>query len=168
MNKRSATVKGDIPMTIVSLFSEGLASPLTHIINCIFETNVYPKLWKTEVITPIQKCFPAPTLKQLRPISQILVFSKIFDRILAEYLTNDMEVNSDPQQYGNQKGLSVNHYLINMINKILTGLDKNSASEKHAAILTMVDYAQAYELQSHTLGVKSFTSNGVRKCLIQV
>ena len=130
MNKRSATVRDDIPMNVVSLCSEALSSPLTHIINSIFETSSYPKLWKTEVITPIQKFYPAETLKSLRPISQILVFAKVFDRILAEYLTEDMAERSDPQQYGNQKGLSINHYLINLLHRILTGLDKNSASEK--------------------------------------
>ena len=32
----------------------------------------------------------------------------------------------------------------------------------------MVDYAQAYEMQSHNLGVESFITNGVRKCLVPV
>ena len=155
-------------MKLVSMFSKEIALPLTHIINSIFETYSYPELWKTEVITPIQKCYPASTMKELRPISQILVFPKIFDRILAEYLSEDLEENSDPKQYGNQRGLSINHYLINMLNKILTGLDRNSASEKNAAILMMIDYAQAYEMQSHTLGVRSFISNGVRNSLVPV
>ena len=164
MNKKSSSIKGDIPMKLVSEFSEELSLPLTHIVNCIFETNEYPRLWKTEILTPIPKCQPASEMSQLRPISGVFLFARIFDRIIAEY----MDKFRDPQQYGNQKGLSVNHYLINLINKILTSLDKNSSTEKHAALLTMIDYSRAYERQSHSLGVKSFISNGVRKRLIPV
>ena len=37
-----------------------------------------------------------------------------------------MELNKDESQYGNQKGISINHYLIKMVHTILTKLDKNS------------------------------------------
>ena len=87
---------------------------------------------------------------------------------MAEYMTKDMELKRDPHQYGNEKGLSVNHYLINLINKILTGVDKNNKHNKPAVILTMIDYAQAFERQSHKLGIESFIRNGVRKSLIPV
>ena len=168
MNKKSSSIVGDIPMKLVNEFTHELSLPLTHIINSIFETKKYPEVWKKEVITPIPKIYPASRIKDLRPISGLHTFAKAFDRIIAEYMTDDMSEKRDPHQYGNEKGLSVNHYLINLVHKILTGVDQNSNKNKQAAILTMIDYAQAFERQSHKLGVQSFVKNGVRKSLIPV
>ena len=77
-----------------------------------------------------------------------------------------MSYTRDPSQYGNQKGVSVNHYLINMIHKILSCLDTNSASEKFAVMFSMIDWKQAFDRQCPTLGLEAFIENGVRKSLI--
>ena len=49
-----------------------------------------------------------------------------------------------------------------------TSVDKNSKREAICAILHMVDWSQAFDRQSHKLGVKSFIENGVRPALIPV
>ena len=71
-----------------------------------------------------------------------------------------------PSQYGNEKGVSVNHYLIKMINEILVSVDHNSASEKFAVFSSLIDWKQAFDRQCPTLGVQSFANNGVRNSLI--
>ena len=55
-----------------------------------------------------------------------------------------------------------------MIDKILSSVDKNSSSNKVAAILSMIDWSQAFERQSHKLGIQSFIKNGVRPSLIPI
>ena len=77
---------------------------------------------------------PCPTVDQLRPISGIKNIAKIADRLIASYMTSDMAPRRDLSQYGNEKGLSTSHYLINMIHKILTSVDKKSLKEKVAVI----------------------------------
>ena len=67
---------------------------------------------------------------------------------------------------GNEKGASVNHYLIKIINEILACVDKNSATEKFAVWCSLIDWKQAFDRQCPTLGVQSFVENGVRNCLI--
>ena len=81
-------------------------------------------------------------------------------------MISDMEKTRDKSQYGNEKGISVNHYLIKMINEIVTAVDKNSANEKFAVFCSFVDWRQAFDRQCPTLGVKSFVKNGVRNSLI--
>ena len=170
LNQKSATIFDDVPMKIINLFSNYISSPLCNIINSIFEIGSYPSIWKREVITPVPKIHPAPTVSKLRPISGLLNFAKVADRLVADLITFDISEsgNKDNYQYGNEKGLSVNHYLINMINKILCSVDKNSANDKVAAILSMIDWSQAFERQSHHLGIESFIRNGVRPSLIPV
>ena len=80
----------------------------------------------------------------------------------------DMAPSSDPSQYGNERGISTQHYLINMINRILTCLDKNNSKEAFAVITHLVDWNQAFDRQCPTLGINSFIKNGVRKSIIPV
>ena len=53
-------------------------------------------------------------------------------------MISDMEKTRDKSQYGNEKGISVNHYLIKMINEIVTAVDKNSANEKFAVFVLLL------------------------------
>ena len=126
MNLKAATVEGDIPMKLISEFSVELAFPLSHIINLRLESGIYPNMWKLEHVTPVPKVFPPEQLKDLRKISGLLNFSKITDKIVGEYIIEDMKPSRDRAQYGNEKNVSIQHYLIKMLHKILTAVDTNS------------------------------------------
>ena len=106
------------------------------------------------------------TLNDLRKIAGLKNFSKVTEKILSVWLISDMSDLRDKSQYGNEKGISVNHYLIKMIHEILTSVDKNSSNEKFAVICTMIDWKQAFDRQCPKLGVESFMKNGVRRYLI--
>ena len=121
-----------------------------------------------EYVSPVPKIFPPERLKDLRKISGLLNFSKITDKALAEYIADDMQYMRDQSQYGNQKKISIQHYLVNMLHKILTGLDENSVKKSIAVLLQMVDWSQAFDRQSHKLGLESFVKNGVRPSLIPI
>ena len=88
------------------------------------------------------------------------------EKVIAEFLLEDMKPGRDKAQYGNEKGVSVQHYLIRMLHNILLATDKNSQAEKYAVILSLIDWSQAFDRQSHQLGIKSFIENGVRSSLI--
>ena len=55
-----------------------------------------------------------------------------------------------------------------MLHQILTNLDTNNQSESIAVLMGMIDWSQAFDRQSHKLGVQSFIDNGVRPALIPV
>ena len=77
-----------------------------------------------------------------------------------------MKAKIDPSQFGNQKGLSIKHYLVKMLHKILMSLDNNSKGEIFAVIASLVDWKQAFNRQDATLGIRSFMDNGVRPAMI--
>ena len=166
MNHKAATLDGDLPIRIIKEFSVELSLPLAHLVSSCMSVGQYPNLWKVEYVTPVPKISPPEKLKDLRKISCLLNFSKIADKVVAELLTEDMEEKRDKSQYGNQKNISIQHYLVKMLPKILISLDKNSKKEAFCAILHMVDWSQAFDRQSHRLGVQSFIDNGVRPALI--
>ena len=106
--------------------------------------------------------------KNLRKIAGTPNFSRIFEKFLAEIMINDMKNSRDPSQYGNTKGVSTQHYLIKMVDRILTVLDTNNQSEAYAVIIQLIDWSQAFDRQCPKQGIQSFIKNGVRKSIIPV
>ena len=131
-------------MKIISEFADVFTLPLTHIIHTSLQQRKYPNIWKNETISPFPKVFPPEKLKHLRKIAGLFNFSKIFDKILSEYLIADMAATRDQSQYGNEKGLSVQHYLIKMLHQLLLALDKNTQSQSFAVILNMIKLSTDY------------------------
>ena len=119
-------------------------------------------------MTPAPKVFPPQTTKDLRKIAGTKNCSKIFEMFLAEVMMADMKMSRDPSQYGNSKGVSTQHYLIKMIDRILTQLDRNNQKETNAVLVQLVDWAQAFDRQCPQLGIQSFIQNGLRKSIIPV
>ena len=102
----------------------------------------------------------------MRPISGLKLFNKIAEKIFSDMMLEDMKAKIDPAQFGNQKGLSTQHYFIKMIHKIVSSLDNNSKGDVFAVIASLIDWKQAFNHQDSTLGIKSFIQNGVRPALL--
>ena len=77
-------------------------------------------------------------------------------------MVSDMEAKLDPGQFGNQKGVSIQHYLVQMLHRILGALDKNSEGDISAVEANLIDWNDAFPRQCPTLGIQSFIENGVR------
>ena len=146
-------VQGDFPAKFIKKFAPYLAEPLTDIINTSIARGEYPNIYKFEISTPVPKVYPTLKVSQLRNISGLLNFDKILEKFLAEFIIQDMKINLDPSQYGNQKGVSIQHYLINMIHRILTVLDKNERRNKFAIIANYIDWNNAFPCQCPKLGI---------------
>ena len=147
-------------------FAKYFSVPLAHIVNSCTERGEWPSIWKLEAITPVPKVHPPKKLEHLRPISGLKLFNKISEKIFSDIMIKDMKDKLDPSQFGNQKGLSTQHYLVKMIHKILSSLDNNSKGDIFAVIASLVDWKQAFNRQDPTLGINSFIENGVRPALI--
>ena len=125
-------------------------------------------MYKFEVSTPVPKVHPTLNTTQLRNISGLFNFDKIIEKLLAGLMISDMEAKLDPSQFGNQKGTSIQHYLLKMIHRILGALDNNSKGDTFAVLATFIDWSSAFPRQCPKLGVESFIKNGVRPALIPV
>ena len=168
MNRKAATIENDIPIKLFQEFSVELSFPLSYILSFCIKNGIYPDIWKVEIVTPVPKIYPPGKLEDLRKISGLPICSKVADKIIGEFVLKDMEPKRDPSQYGNEKQISAQHYLIKMLNRILTAVDQNSQREAFAVLVTMVDWSQAFDRLSHKLGIQSFIENGVRPNLIPI
>ena len=77
-----------------------------------------------------------------------------------------MKMHIDPKQFGNQKNLSIQHYIVQMLHKILSYVDSSSKGHATAVLCSFIDWKSAYSYQCHKLGIESFIRNGVRPSLI--
>ena len=102
----------------------------------------------------------------MRNISGLMTFDKILEKLLAELILSDMGKKMDPSQYGNQKGIGIQHYLVKMVDKILSALDKNSSNKNSAVLASIVDWDNAFPRVCPKLGIQSFIKNGVRPSVI--
>ena len=79
-----------------------------------------------------------------------------------------MKPKCDPSKSGNQRGISIQHYLIEMIHRILEALDNNSKGEKFAVFANLINWNNTFPWQCAQLGIESFVQNGVRPSLFPV
>ena len=77
-----------------------------------------------------------------------------------------MKQHIDPKQFGNQRNLSIQHYLVQMMHRILSSVDGSSKGEATAVLCSFIDWKTAYSYHCHKLGIESFIRNGVRPSLI--
>ena len=71
-----------------------------------------------------------------------------------------MKEKLDKSQFGNQKNILIQHYLIKFVDQILVNLDNNSKGDIFAAIAAFIDWKQAFNRQDPKLGIESFIENG--------
>ena len=168
MDEKKATVPGDFPARLIKQFAVYLAEPLTAIFNSGLRRGEYPEIYKYEICTPVPKVQPVQTTAQLRNISGLLNFDRVYEKLISQFIISDMEAKLDPAQFGNQKGKSIQHYLIQMLHRILSALDNNSKGDTFAVVASLIDWNNAFPRQCPKLGIESFIQNGVRPALIPV
>ena len=163
MDAKKSSIKGDVPAKLFKYFGVELAKPVTNVVNSLLRQGIWPSIFKMEIVTPVPKVYPPKTVDELRNISSLLNLDKVAEKLVSKLLISDMKSKLDPSQYANQKGLSINHYLIKFIDRVLETLDSGQSC---AVLATLVDWKQAFSRQCPKLGVKSFLKNGVRPSLI--
>ena len=166
--KKKSSVKGDVPWKIITEFSVELSFPLSNIYNTGTENGEWPAIWKFEYVTPVPKVYPPNSVDDLRKISGTKKFSKIYEALLSDTIIGDITPSIDPSQYGQQKGLSIQHYLVKMVNRILTILDTNNENEKYAVLSKLIDWRKAFDMQDPKKGIMSFIKCGVRGSLVPI
>ena len=166
MNANKAVPKNDISTKIFKAFADQLCGPIAMLINDAILTGYWPEFLKVEIVTPVPKVKSPQTVDDLRKICGLPNLSKILEKVVCKYLIDDMKQKLDSSQYANQKGLSINHYLIKLVDRVLCALDGSTKGETHAVIASFIDWSKAFDRQDTTLAVLSFLKNGVRPCLI--
>ena len=158
-------VEGDLPAKLYKEFGPEISVPAAQIFRKISKTGIWPKRWKSEQGIPLKKTNEPQSEDQVRIISLTPFISKIFEKIVADWLLKYIEDKLDSNQYGGRKGTSTSHYLIDFISYILYNQD---LPESEAVLASMVDYQKAFNRQDHATTVTILGDMGVPGWLLNI
>ena len=139
--KPKSGVPGDLPPQITKDFSDELSIPLSRILNNIFQSAVWPEQWRKEYVTPIGKVPQPETEDELRPISLTNFFSKVTEHFVVDWLLHYIGEKIDIRQFGGSNGNSITHYIIELINFILSHQENTAPT---AILACLVDFSKAF------------------------
>ena len=152
-------------MAIVHCSFQGYChSPVsvTDIINTSLQEGVVPSQWKQANVIPLPKTTP-PSVDKLRPVSLTSNLAKIAEGRVSKLVVDSIQDQVDERQYGNQKGMSTTHCLIDVYHRLV------SEAEKSATISTLVltDFSKAFDVIDHNIAVTNLLSMGVSPSIVQ-
>ena len=163
--KPKSGVPGDMPRQISKEFAVELTPPMCKILNKIFKSAQWPRTWLQEFVTPLAKIPQPESEDDLRPISLTNFYSKVAENFVVMWLLQFIGDKLDFRQYGGIKGNSITHYIIELINFILSNQE---ATEPTAILACMVDFSKAFNRQNHNLLVTKLSDMGCPSWLLRI
>ena len=162
IKKPKSMVAGDIFPQLVTRAADWLAIPLAMIYNDITRTACWPDRWKTEFVTPIPKTAHPETANDLRNISCTLLISKVYESFVLGWLTSCVKLRRN--QFGGVKGASTEHFLIEMWQRVLEGLEDQRAG----SLLTSIDYSKAFNRMDFGHCLRTLEKKGAPAELLRI
>ncbi|MEL7520669.1 MAG: reverse transcriptase family protein, partial [Cyanobacteria bacterium J06553_1] len=153
---------GDIPPRLLKEFGPELAKPFCDIFNSSLQEGVFPRRWKKAFAVPVPKTPTPNTLDDIRPVSLTPNPSKTLERIVAEEVWKTITPQLDPRQYGNVKGSSCLHYLVDYIDFVSSNVDNNN----EVAAVT-IDLSKAFDLIDHNIPIRKLLDLKIHESLVK-
>ena len=163
--KKTDTVPGDIPASILKEFLPEFSTPITAILKHSVETHTWPETYKKEYHIPLKKIPVPQTEDDVRGIGLTNWVSKQLERLVLDWIWPYIQPHLDPDQMGGRPGCSIEHYIVKMIHFILSSMDGN----RDAAVLAVpVDYSKAYNRMLHSDILCNLTALNVPSCAVKL
>ena len=91
------------------------------------------------------KCHPCtqtdtPSIEKLRPISLTSTLAKIAEGRVAQHVLKSIQPHVDDRQYGNRKGMSTTHCLIDVYHQLVSKAEKPG----NISTLVLTDFSKAF------------------------
>ena len=125
--KNSSPGYDELHASIAKQCIDNYVGPLTYIINMSLIEGIFPFELKLAKVVPIFKSGESDKVTNYRPISVLSFFSKIFEKIIYNYVVHFMDKNDtiDKYQFGFRKKHSTHHAIITLVDKITSSLDSS-------------------------------------------
>ena len=135
-----------------------ILGPLTDIINRSLTSSTFPDAWKSAEVIPLLKEGDHELASNNRPLSLLVVASKICERVVLNQLSTYLAENNrfSSHQSGNRKYHSTETINIMVTDCILDAMDK-----KMLTALVLLDLSKAFDSVSHTILLHKLSCIGV-------
>ena len=119
---------------------------------------------KQENVTHIPKCKAPKDITDMKPISNTLALSQVFESFIFDCLFEDIKDNIDYQQFRFRPGYSTVYYLVALLDTILKDLEKNGA----CVVALFADIVKALDSLNHNVVVEKAKVKGARTFLARM
>ena len=160
--KKKSMVDGDLIPQLVNRSADYIACPLASIYNAITQQERWPVQWKVESVTPIPKKSLPQSPNDTRNISCTRLFSKVYESFVLSWLSRNCKLR--PNQYGGVKGSGTEHFLVQLWQDVLEGLDDSRAG----VLLSSIDYSKAFNRLDFARCLTALKAKGVGQELINI
>jgi hypothetical protein len=115
----------EISTKILKVSAPFISSPLNYILNKSITSGIFPTRLKYSIVKPLFKKGDKDVMTNYRPISLLTSFSKVFERIIYDRLSDHMEVNNmlATEQFGFRPCSSTEKASYRLMDEILKSLN---------------------------------------------
>ena len=147
------------PTKIFKLAKNIVSNPICKLFNLCIEKSVFPDILKCGTVTPVFKSGDISLLSNYRPITVLILLSKIFEKALHSRLSSFLEKHSiiSPCQYGFQKGKSTAEAIVNLTELIYGNLNSGDFN-----CTVFVDLKKAFDTVNHNILFLKLERYGIR------
>ena len=144
-------------------FKMHLAPLTTKLFNKCIKQEIFPDSFRLAYVIPIPKVSNPKSFDDLRPISLLPVFAKIFEKILERNMTKFLNKNDiiTPSQFGFRINSSTELAITTLFDKLLNNLNENKVT-----LLLFLDLRKAFDSVSHQLLLKKLYHYGFFQDLV--
>ena len=135
---------------------EILVLELTHLYNHCINTGTFPTSWGSAEVSPVPKSGDLKKVENWRPISQIKLPGKIFERKLHSQLT--IYINKILNK--NQHGFRANRSTSTAIFDVMQNLFQNWNLDNYISCV-FIDYSRAFDTIDHKILISKLTGYGL-------
>ena len=135
-----------LPVNIMKIIRLVISKPLKLIFNASFTTGIVPSEFKVANVIPIFKKGSQYDLCNYRPISLLLVFIKILEKLMYTRLTKFLDKNNvlSKNQFGFRSGHSTQQAILCIIDRIQRAINKRNYS-----CGIFLDFSKAFDTINH-------------------
>ena len=158
MKAHKAPGSDNLPNQVLKRFAFEISEPFCDIMNASLREGVVPVEWKQATVVPVPKVTPTASMDKLRPVSLTPTLAKVAESFITRWMMVDMESSLDHSQFGNRKGRSTNHYLVQLVQYAHQALQDGQSADFLA-----IDYSKAFDRVDITLALNKLLNMNVRK-----
>ena len=148
----------------IKSISINISPVITHLINSIITSSIYPDCLKIGMIRPIYKKGSHTDVNNYRPITILPCIDKIVERYFGQeinkYLLEHNIINK--RQFGFQSGRSTSQLLSQFADEV-----NGRLNDRHHVIVVFIDFSKAFETLSFETLFTRMHHNGIQGPLLQ-
>ena len=157
IDPKKSTGEDQIPAKLVKLSTDYLIKPVTDAINNSIRSSIFPNNAKRAAVTPLDKGGTDKTkLSNYRPISVLNIFSKIYEKVMKNQLTDFLNRHLSIFLSAYRKSYSTQHVLMRLLEEW-----KNKLDHDFVVGAVLMDLSKAFDSIPHDLLIAKLAAYGL-------